>query len=297
MKTRTFLLILGIAVSSLFLSSCSCNVLQGIKDQLSDLTGSEDETLSPDEALVENVLSGQTDLDAMSLDELLAYVDALQDEENAALHQDAASDLLYGRADTSDGFNADAEVNFDYPADAKVAVITDTPWVDKDFEAVDISANMSPEEKAEYDAMMQELDNFDADAFQQEIDGMLTGMDGFEDYDPYAGQDEPGDPDMPEIGDEWPDNELSRQVPKPSFDGVQFITSSDQLSFTGTVSLEDVKSYVAELKARGFTDSVNEQDQTIAGVTIYNYSAMNAAGYVVNVSFAAGVVSFSIVKN
>lgn len=298
MKTKTLLLILGIAVSSLVLSSCSCNLLQGIKDQLeslsSDATGDEG-TLSPDEELVQNVLSGQTDLDAMSLNELLAYVDALQDEENAVVNQGAASDLLYGKADASDGFDADAEVNFDYPADAKVAVITDDPWKDKDFEAVDISANMSPEDKAEYDAMMQELDNFDANEFQQGIDELLQGMQGFEDYEPESYESD--DPDTPAMLDKWPDSELGRQVPAPPFADAIITESDDSITLVKMgATIEEVKAYASKLKAAGFTVDETETEQTVAGFSIYTFMAENAAGYYAKLTLSAGTATFIIIE-
>ncbi len=290
-----------ILVCALAFSSCSsCSLFDKIKDQLESISenlgGDDTETFSPEEKKAEEVLTGKADLDAMSQKELLAYIDALQNEDSEALNQGAEYDLFYGRADASDGFDADAELSFDYPADAKAVVITDDPWEDKDFEAVDVTANMSPEDKAKYDAMMQELENFDADAYQKEIDEMLQGMEGFEDYDPddYV----PDDPDVPELTNKWPSGGLASSVPEPPFSDAMIYAGEDSVSLTKSgVSSAEVKAYVQTLKNAGFVNNVNENDQNIAGLSIYSFYAENGKGCAVNLSFTAGTLSFSVLRN
>ena len=282
------------AVTVLLLAGAltSCKLFDKIKDTVESAAGG-DETLSPEEKKVEEVLTGKVDLDAMSQQELLAYIDALQDEDNELLNQGAEYDLYYGKADAADGFDADAELSFDDPADAKTVVITDDPWKDKDYEAVDVTANMSPQEKAEYDAMMQELENFDADAYQKEIDEMLQGMDGFEDYDPEEGRDD--DPDTPNILTEWSDSELGRQVPKPPFTGGFITESSENIAFTVTgVSMDAVEAYVRSLKSAGFLRNLQENEQSVAGITIYSYTASNDQGIWVNLALTAGTLTMTV---
>lgn len=278
-------------------SSCSCNPLESIIDQLTadpdEYVSGEPETFSPEEEKIQEVLTGKKDLDEMSVDELLAYVDALQDEDNEALNQGAAYDLLYKDTDQVE-FDANAESDFRYAAGAKVTTVSDDPWKEGDFEELDITAGMSPQEKAEYEAMMQELENFDAAEFQAEMDEMLQGMEGFEDYEPETDEnDDPGD--TPELLDKWPDNEITRQAPVPPFAGSVITADEDSVTLYATGAAEaDVRSYVAAAKAKGFTIDANETDQEVAGYRIYSYTAENAAGYQINVSFVGGAATVVI---
>ncbi len=281
------------AVTVLLLAGAltSCKLFDKIKDTV-ESAAEGGETLSPEEKKVEEVLTGKVDLDAMSQQELLAYIDALQDEDNELLNQGAEYDLYYGKADASGGFDADAELSFDDPADANVVTITDDPWVDKEYEAVDVTANMGPAEKAEFEVAMRELENFDADAYQKEIDEMLQGIEGFEDYDPESGDD---DPDAPSILTEWPDSELGRQVPKPPFEGGFITESSENIAFTVTgVSMDAVEAYVRSLKSAGFLRNLQENEQSVAGITIYSYTASNDQGIWVNLALTAGTLTMTV---
>ncbi|MBQ2211640.1 MAG: hypothetical protein II410_01995, partial [Ruminococcus sp.] len=95
----------------------------------------------------------------------------------------AELDLLYRDVEIKkDG--ASAEIGFEYPKGAQKATYSDEAWEDKTFEALDPTANMSPDDKAGYEAAMKELDDFDAEELQKSIDEMLKSMEGFEDYDP-----------------------------------------------------------------------------------------------------------------
>ena len=301
MKKHLFLEIALIALilgALALFSSCSCNPLEAIKDQLTEdptedeFVSGKPETFSPEEEKVQEVLTGKKDLDAMSVDELLAYVDALQDEDNELLNQGAEYDLLYKDQDQVE-FDADAEIGFNYAENAKVAAFSDEPWKEGDFEALDITAGMSPAEKAEYEAAMQELENFDAEEFQSGMDEMLQGMEGFEDYEPET--DDSGD--TPSLLDRWPDNEITRQAPVPPFEGAIITEDEDSVTMYATNATDAaVRSYVEAAKAKGFTVDANENDQEIAGYRIYSYTAENAAGYQLNVSFVGGAATIVISK-
>ena len=301
MKTRLFfettLIALILGALALF-SSCSCNPLEAVKDQLTadptenEYVSGEPETFSPEEEKVQEVLTGKKDLDAMSVDELLAYVDALQDEDNELLNQGAEYDLLYKDQDQVE-FDADAEIGFNYAENAKVAAFSDEPWKEGDFEVLDITAGMSPAEKAEYEAAIQELENFDAEEFQSGMDEMLQGMEGFEDYEPET--DDSGD--TPSLLDRWPDNEITRQAPVPPFEGAIITEDEDSVTMYATNATDAaVRSYVEAAKAKGFTVDANENDQEIAGYRIYSYTAENADGYQLNVSFVGGAATIVISK-
>lgn len=297
MKQRIFLGALLFALTAALLTTVSCRKIQELQEQLASISSEnagEEEAFSPEEEEVQAVLTGKTDLDALSLEELLAYVDALQEEDGEALGQGAAYDLYYGGQNLS-GFSADAEVGFEVSPGAKTVVVSDAPWKDGTYETMDITAGMSASEKAEYEAMMQELENFDAEAFQSEMDEMLQGMQGFEDYEPEERDD---DPDTPDLLYEWPDNEFTRQVPMPTFTDVMVTSSEDGVTLIKmSASVEEIKAYAAKAKAQGFTIDANETDQEVMpGYRIYTYTAENAAGYFLNVSFAAGTATISISK-
>ncbi|MBO4412126.1 MAG: hypothetical protein J5794_08075, partial [Lachnospiraceae bacterium] len=180
---------------------------------------------------------------------------------------------------------------FDYPESAQVAVVSDTPWVDKNWEALDITEGMTPEEKAAYEAAMGELENFNADEFQAGIDEMLQDQEGFEDYQPSSS---PGDP---KVSTEWPDSAIARQLPKPPFTRSMVVEEENSVMLTNnTATLQEVKAYVSEVKKAGFTESVNENEQNIAGYSIYTFTAENSAGYVVSIQFMAGTMTLSITR-
>ena len=66
--------------------------------------------------------------------------------------------------------------------------------------------------------------------------------------------------------------------------------------YATSASEAEVKSYVAAAKAKGFTIDANETDQEVAGYRIYSYTAENAAGYQINVSFVSGTATVVISK-
>ena len=90
---------------------------------------------------------------------------------------------------------------------------------------------------------------------------------------------------------DWPDNEFTKLIPKPTWT----ILSQNTLSyiFLATLSdatLEEVKAYVEELKTKGFTIDATTSD---AGTT-YAYQAEHANGYYVSVTFSGSNSGVSI---
>ena len=290
---------------SLLLSSCSsCNPIARIKEKIQAAVGStaeedsEDESLSPEEQQVSDVLTGKTNLDELSVDELLAYIDALQDPENAGLIQGAEYDILYKDEDLS-GFRADAELSDDYPAGASVATVSDVPWEDKSWETLDITDGMSPEDKAAYEQALQELENFDADEFQTGIDEMLKGYEGFEDYDPDAREtDDSGDNgDNPELAYDWPDNEFTKQLPKPDFENIMVVTDEESMTVVAMNStVEEAREYAEKLKKAGFTESLDENERKVEGAVVYSFTASNGKGYEISMIHTSGMTNVSISK-
>ena len=98
-----------------------------------------------------------------------------------------------------------------------------------------------------------------------------------------------------QLGGNWPDNEFTKQLPKPDFQlaGASLKEDEFTVGFT-SVTVEQVKAYAEKVKASGFTVDAEEEDQNAYGVTVYRYSASNASGYHVEISFAAGVCGLTV---
>ncbi|MBO4326761.1 MAG: hypothetical protein J5950_05785 [Clostridia bacterium] len=103
--------------------------------------------------------------------------------------------------------------------------------------------------------------------------------------------------DGAQFGGKWPDNEYTRQLPKPDF-SILAATDEDgsfDVVFTG-VTIDQIKAYVEKVKASGFTRSAEVQDENIMGMTIFAYTAENSEGYSVSISFTAGTAAMSVSK-
>lgn len=279
---KKILVIFAVVCLSVF-PLCSCSLFENI------LKPGPEPTATPDPS-AENVIaaiSGSIDLDSLSYQELSAlYDDFLK---NDSLNAGAEYDLIYSDVEIKPN-DPTAEIDFESSENTKTAVVSDEPWVDKTFEALDPTANMSPEDKAGYEAMIRELDNFDAAEFQAEIDEMLKGTEGFEDYEPV-------EPDDSQLLNEWPDNEITRQIPKPSFENPIIVESDDGLTVMQMgSSAEEAQAYARQLKDAGFTRDVNENTQEFAGISIYTFVAQNAKGLSVSLTFASGTTTVSISK-
>ena len=253
---------------------------------------------------IEQAANGELDLDSLSIDELVEYCQKLgSDDEAAALNQGADYDLYYRDADfvSDDPY---AELHFETAKNVKSVSYSDDPWEEKGVEVPDITEGMSPSEKAEYEAMMQELEDFDPEAFQAEIDEMLKDMEGFEDYDPEAeegtSEDEgyETDPGDAKILNRWPEDEFGRTLPEPDFEVSMLVEDEESLTFV--TSLDDIskaKAYAEKVKAAGFTVDAEENSQSIAGITMYYYSASNGKGFSVDITFAGGSLTAVLSKS
>jgi predicted small secreted protein/predicted lactoylglutathione lyase len=103
--------------------------------------------------------------------------------------------------------------------------------------------------------------------------------------------------DQGQMGGDWPDNEFTKLLPKPDFALTAANTSDNEFSvaFTG-VTVEQVKAYAEQVKAKGFTVNPDLQDQEVMGIVVYTYNAKNADGYTVEITFAAGTTGMIIRK-
>ena len=99
------------------------------------------------------------------------------------------------------------------------------------------------------------------------------------------------------IGGEWPDNKFTKLIPKPDFKHYAAAVSSGEFTAAFmSVKTEQIRSYAGKIKAAGFTVDAEEEDQNVYGVEVYSYSAYNADGYRVEISFASGSGSITVSK-
>ena len=100
-----------------------------------------------------------------------------------------------------------------------------------------------------------------------------------------------------QMGGDWPDNEFTKQVPKPDF--AISLAGGEGGSFGITfidASIEQIKAYVEQVKAAGFTINPQTEDMEAGGMVIYSFTAQNADGYTVTVFSASGMTGMSIEK-
>ncbi len=96
---------------------------------------------------------------------------------------------------------------------------------------------------------------------------------------------------------EWPDNEFTAQLPEPKMKvmGAYEEDGVFTAAFSGATA-DDIKAYAQELKAQGFTVDAEEEDQNVMGMSIYSYTASNAAGYQVELVFANGTAALTVTR-
>ena len=101
-----------------------------------------------------------------------------------------------------------------------------------------------------------------------------------------------------QFGDDWPDNEFTRLIPKPDFK-VSFYSIIDGEFYAtfGEVSYDDVRAYAAKARSAGFSNEEEVLDSDMMGIVIYSFTAKNAAGYKLTVYNALGTGWLSIGKS
>ncbi len=100
-----------------------------------------------------------------------------------------------------------------------------------------------------------------------------------------------------QLGNGWPDNDFTKLLPRPSF-AVLAANTSD-IDFTvafGEATVEQIRTYVEEVKAKGFTVDAEVADEENMGMTIYSFTAKNADGYMVNIFYAVGTSGLTMEK-
>ena len=281
-KTLTFLL--AGALSVLLLSGCFLlKFLPGRGEP-----GENGQTDPVKDGLIPGMV-GDIDLDGMSLDELLTYYDRFIKDGGEVLREGALYDLLY-KGQTAAGDGAGAELGFDYPENALTAEFSDGEWeTGRDFGELDVTLGMTADEKAAFESMKSALNDADAEDIKSQFEDVIRDIDGFEDFEM--------DTDLPGVSDRWPDSGIGRAVPDPGFPGMTVTASDGAVSaFSSGATADQAKAYVGKLRAAGFTENVSESEQTVAGYTIYSFSAWNSDGIYVALQHLQGTTTISVTK-
>ncbi len=133
------------------------------------------------------------------------------------------------------------------------------------------------------DGSMTVVDPETGDTVTQKPDGtwVIKGEDGSE------GQ----------FGGNWPDNEFTKLLPKPNFTLLAASTTETDFSVGfQNVTVEQIRDYAEQVKAKGFTLDAETTDEAIMGMTLYSYEAKNADGYTVTVTYTVSVSSVTLTK-
>ena len=100
-----------------------------------------------------------------------------------------------------------------------------------------------------------------------------------------------------QVGGDWPDNEFTKLVPKPEFEFLAANTDANSFSVVFTsATIEQIKDYATKLKAAGFNINEEVEDQEMMGMVIYSFTAENADGYTVSLTFASDNSGLEISK-
>ena len=105
--------------------------------------------------------------------------------------------------------------------------------------------------------------------------------------------------DVSYIGEgDWPDNEFTKQIPKPKMKTAlaSIVDGAFSVIFSEDVTLDALRDYVDELKSAGFNNDVELTDETIMGIVIYSFTANNSNGYNVNVYYSGGIAGMAVTK-
>ena len=94
----------------------------------------------------------------------------------------------------------------------------------------------------------------------------------------------------------WPENEFTKQVPKPKFDvGLGTVTEEGYVVLGGA-TIAELRDYVKDLQKAGFIKDADTTDTSAFGMSVYSYTANNGKGYYVEIGNAMGISTISITK-
>ena len=96
----------------------------------------------------------------------------------------------------------------------------------------------------------------------------------------------------------WPDNALTRLVPKPDMTLAATNMEGDTAfaALFAEPTMEQLRAYVQKLKAAGFSKEATLEEQEAMGMKIFSYSASNSDGVKVELFSAMGTSGMNLVK-
>ena len=95
----------------------------------------------------------------------------------------------------------------------------------------------------------------------------------------------------------WPDNEFTRQLPRPDFEIVSVTsTAADFSAMCARVTMEQLREYAREVQEAGFTEGVVIKDENLLDMDFYTFTAKNSSGYQAEISHAMGTSTFAVRK-
>lgn len=143
-----------------------------------------------------------------------------------------------------------------------------------------------------------DLDNFSSDELRELYEKIFKNGDILDAVKTVAGFDGnggTGDEDDGTVSDEWSDNALTKNVPQPPFNDQTVVFGEDSVTVKSSdTTLDGVKEYARTLAGAGFDTGAVEDEQSVAGITVYSYTAKNADGASVSMTFAAGTTTLSV---
>ncbi len=100
-----------------------------------------------------------------------------------------------------------------------------------------------------------------------------------------------------QFGDNWPENEFTKLLPKPAFPITMANSNGDEFVVVfENPDLDALRAYAQKVKAAGFDQNVEVMDENVMGMVIYTYSADHASGYHVEVFSASGTSGITVTK-
>jgi len=91
---------------------------------------------------------------------------------------------------------------------------------------------------------------------------------------------------------QWPDNQFTRQVPKPDF-AVSFgsISETEYVALSDIVTVQQLRNYVIKLQKAGFSQNAESTDEYVFGLSLFSYVADNGKGYQVDVEVTSSTAT------
>lgn len=89
---------------------------------------------------------------------------------------------------------------------------------------------------------------------------------------------------------EWPNNEFTKQVPKPSFAvAMGSVTDTEFVAVNTGATVQQARDYAKQLQRAGFKRDASTTDEAAFGFVTYSYKAANNKGYEAEIAFGSGM--------